>query len=112
MNKLLAAIAIICMCVTQTKAETSSCASLGLLTFPGNNGPGSINLTGAFPGDVLISVQSVTSGFWTSEYVNSFVHEILSVPDPNPAFTAPAIFQSDSRNFSTITFVALVCRKH
>jgi hypothetical protein len=86
---------------------------LAILTFPGVAAPGSIALLGANPGDVLVSVTSISAGALGMNYTDSFMREVQFLGQL-PARTDgpfPYIIQTDSRNLSALIFVALVRKK-
>ncbi|SRR5216684_1475429 len=87
--------------------------SLGILTFPGVAAPGPISLLGANPGDVLVSVTTITVGSLGFNYTDSFMREVQFLGQtPAPATgPLPYIIQTDSRNLSALIFVALVRKK-
>ena len=80
---------------------------LGILTFPGLPAPGPINLIGANPGDVIVSVGSITAGQFGVNFTDAFMREVQFLPTG----TFPFIVQTSSINLSAMVFVALVRKK-
>lgn len=86
---------------------------LALLSFPGLNAPGSIPLLGANPGDVIVSVTTITAGSLGTDYTGAFMREVqflgqTPLPGGGPF---PYIVQTTHDDLSALAFIALVRRK-